>query len=89
MLEPNFVLHASDPASSEALRAYIDKRKKQGANSLEVERLHKILLEFSGWVRSQTRPPMLQPGPVSGAKKPEPEEPMLAPRPVKVAKKKR
>lgn len=62
-IEPSFILHASDPAASEALRCYIDKRKKQGATSLEMERLHSLLLEFAAWNRNQSRPPMLQPGP--------------------------
>lgn len=81
MTEPSFVLHASDPAASGALRAYIDQRKKQGAQSLELDRLHQVLLEFAAWTRQQARPPMLQPGPALKAPKPiETEEPASKPR---------
>lgn len=59
-LEPSFILHASDPAAAGALREYITIRKRQGATSLELDRLHAILLEFAGWVREQSRPPMVQ-----------------------------
>ena len=58
--EPQFILHASDPASQGTLREYITIRKRQGATSLELDRLHQILLEFAGWVREQSRPPVMQ-----------------------------
>lgn len=58
--EPQFILHASDPASQGTLREYITIRKRQGATSLELERLHQQLLEFAGWIRNQTRPPVIQ-----------------------------